>query len=82
MTNHAKEPREEWLAARLDLLAAEKELTRGGEVARERQAPGRPTPRADLARCADLGEGREFGVSRRRRRSVRGRVRVAGPGHA
>jgi predicted dithiol-disulfide oxidoreductase (DUF899 family) len=39
MTNHATGTREEWLAARLELLAAEKELTRrGDELARVRQA--------------------------------------------
>jgi predicted dithiol-disulfide oxidoreductase (DUF899 family) len=38
MTKHATGTREEWLAARLDLLAAEKELTRrSDEVARRRQ---------------------------------------------
>ena len=39
MTEHATGTREEWLAARLDLLAAEKELTRrGDELARQRRA--------------------------------------------
>ena len=39
MTNHATGTREEWLAARLELLAAEKELTRrGDELARARRA--------------------------------------------
>jgi predicted dithiol-disulfide oxidoreductase (DUF899 family) len=38
MTRHAIGTREEWLAARLDLLAAEKEHTRrGDELARQRQ---------------------------------------------
>ena len=38
MTNHGTGTREEWLAARLDLLSAEKELTRrGDEVARQRR---------------------------------------------
>jgi predicted dithiol-disulfide oxidoreductase (DUF899 family) len=38
MTTHKTGTREEWLAARLDLLAAEKELTRrGDEVAQRRQ---------------------------------------------
>jgi predicted dithiol-disulfide oxidoreductase (DUF899 family) len=38
MTEHATGTREEWLAARLDLLEAEKELTRrGDELARRRQ---------------------------------------------
>src|ERR1700758_4926527 len=39
MTTHITATRDEWLKARLDLLAAEKELTRrGDEVARQRQA--------------------------------------------
>ena len=39
MTEHATGTREEWLAARLELLAAEKELTRrGDELALQRQA--------------------------------------------
>jgi predicted dithiol-disulfide oxidoreductase (DUF899 family) len=39
MTNHATGTREEWLEARLELLTAEKELTRrGDEVARRRLA--------------------------------------------
>jgi predicted dithiol-disulfide oxidoreductase (DUF899 family) len=39
MTEHATGTREEWLAVRLELLAAEKELTRrGDELARRRQA--------------------------------------------
>ena len=39
MTQHATGTREEWLAARLDLLEAEKALTRrSDEVARQRQA--------------------------------------------
>src|SRR5213078_624215 len=38
MTSHARGTREEWLAARLDLLEAEKEHTRrGDELARRRQ---------------------------------------------
>ncbi len=38
MTTHKTGTREEWLAARLDLLEAEKELTRrGDELARRRQ---------------------------------------------
>jgi predicted dithiol-disulfide oxidoreductase (DUF899 family) len=38
MTNHSTGTREEWLAARLELLEAEKELTRrGDELARQRQ---------------------------------------------
>src|ERR687888_121823 len=39
MTQHATGTREEWLAARLQLLEAEKELTRrGDELARRREA--------------------------------------------
>ena len=39
MTGHTTGTREEWLAARLELLDAEKELTRrSDEVARQRQA--------------------------------------------
>jgi predicted dithiol-disulfide oxidoreductase (DUF899 family) len=39
MTAHAIGTREEWLAARIELLAEEKELTRrGDELARRRQA--------------------------------------------
>src|SRR3954467_137780 len=39
MTMHKTGTREEWLTARLELLEAEKELTRrGDEVARQRQA--------------------------------------------
>src|SRR5437764_14938519 len=39
MTNHRTGTREEWLAARLELLDAEKELTRrGDELARQRQS--------------------------------------------
>ena len=38
MTDHAVVPREVWLDARLELLAAEKELTRrSDELARRRQ---------------------------------------------
>src|SRR5258708_12677459 len=38
MTSHKTGTREEWLAARLELLQAEKELTRrGDELARQRQ---------------------------------------------
>ena len=40
MTQHMTGTRDEWLAARLDLLEAEKELTRrGDEVARRRELP-------------------------------------------
>src|SRR5262252_7440680 len=38
MSNHKTGTRDEWIAARLELLAAEKELTRrGDELARQRQ---------------------------------------------
>jgi predicted dithiol-disulfide oxidoreductase (DUF899 family) len=38
MTTHMTGTREDWLAARLDLLEAEKEFTRGSdELARRRQ---------------------------------------------
>jgi len=38
MTSHKTGTREEWLSARLELLAAEKELTgRGDELARQRR---------------------------------------------
>ena len=38
MTEHATGTRQEWLAARLELLAAEKKLTRrGDELSRQRQ---------------------------------------------
>ena len=38
MTDHRTGTREEWLSARLELLDAEKELTRrGDELARQRQ---------------------------------------------
>ena len=49
MTRHMTGTREAWLAARLDLLKAEKELTRrSDELARRRTAlsttPTQPTP--------------------------------------
>jgi predicted dithiol-disulfide oxidoreductase (DUF899 family) len=67
MTTHATGTREAWLAARLDLLKAEKELTRrGDEIARQRQAL--PWVRVDKAyrfeteagnvALADLFQGR------------------------
>ena len=41
MTQHEVGTREEWLAARAELLEAEKEHTRRDELARQRQAlPG------------------------------------------
>ena len=56
MTTHITGTREEWLAARLDLLAAEKELTRrGDELARRRQAL--PWVRVDKAYRFDTDEG-------------------------
>jgi predicted dithiol-disulfide oxidoreductase (DUF899 family) len=67
MTHHATGTREEWLAARLELLAAEKELTRrGDELARMRQAlpwvPVEPDYRfatdEGSASLADLFRGR------------------------
>jgi predicted dithiol-disulfide oxidoreductase (DUF899 family) len=67
MTDHKTGTREEWLAARLDLLSAEKELTRrSDEVARQRQEL--PWVRVDkdyrfdtndgAASLADLFQGR------------------------
>jgi predicted dithiol-disulfide oxidoreductase (DUF899 family) len=67
MTSHKKGTREEWLTARLELLEAEKELTRhGDEVSRRRQ--GLPWVRVDknysfetdegTASIADLFQGR------------------------
>ena len=67
MTTHATGTREDWLAARLDLLEAEKELThRGDEVARLRQElPWVPVEKdyrfetdAGAASLADLFGGR------------------------
>jgi predicted dithiol-disulfide oxidoreductase (DUF899 family) len=67
MTQHATGTHEDWLAARLDLLAAEKALTRqGDEVARRRQAlPWVPIDKdyrfetdAGEASLADLFAGR------------------------
>ena len=56
MTTHITGTREEWLAERLDLLAAEKELTRrGDELARRRQAL--PWVRVDKAYRFDTDEG-------------------------
>src|SRR5262245_38080770 len=67
MTNHATGTRKEWLAARLDLLEAEKDLTRrSDELARKRQ--DLPWVRIDkeyrfdtdkgIASLADLFKGR------------------------
>ena len=56
MASHITGTREEWLAARLELLEAEKELTRrGDEVARQRQAL--PWVRVDKAYRFDTDEG-------------------------
>ena len=56
MTKHMTGTREEWLAARLDLLEAEKELTRrSDELARRRQAL--PWVRIDKAYRFDTEEG-------------------------
>src|SRR5438477_6961870 len=56
MTEHTKGTREEWLAARLELLDAEKELTRrGDELARQRQAL--PWVRIDKNYVFDTDEG-------------------------
>jgi predicted dithiol-disulfide oxidoreductase (DUF899 family) len=55
-TTHATGTREEWLAARLDLLKAEKELTRrSDELAKRRQAL--PWVRIDKAYLFDTDEG-------------------------
>ena len=56
MTMHVTGTREEWLAARLELLEAEKELTRrSDELARRRQAL--PWVRVDKEYRFDTGEG-------------------------
>jgi predicted dithiol-disulfide oxidoreductase (DUF899 family) len=56
MTQHATGTRQEWLAARLKLLDAEKELTRrSDEVARQRQAL--PWVRLDKQYRFDTDEG-------------------------
>ncbi len=56
MTKHATGTREEWLAARLALLEAEKDLTRrGDDVARQRQAL--PWVRVDKAYRFETDEG-------------------------
>ena len=57
MTTHITGTREEWLAARLELLKAEKELTRrGDELARQRQ--DLPWVRVDKAYRFDTDAGR------------------------
>src|SRR5215472_9783954 len=85
MTDHRIGTREEWLAARLELLEAEKELTkRGDELARWRQEL--PWVRIDKsyafdtdegsASLADLFRGRShLLVDRRRVRRLRGAPR-------
>src|SRR5262245_15367879 len=56
MTTHTTGTREQWLAARLDLLEAEKELTRQSDaVARQRQAL--PWVRVDKAYRFDTDDG-------------------------
>jgi predicted dithiol-disulfide oxidoreductase (DUF899 family) len=56
MTNHRIGTRKEWLSARLDLLAAEKDFTRrGDELAQQRQAL--PWIRVDSAYRFDTDEG-------------------------
>ncbi len=56
MTKHMTGTREEWLAARLTLMAAEKDLTRrGDEVSRQRQAL--PWVRVDKPYRFDTDEG-------------------------
>jgi predicted dithiol-disulfide oxidoreductase (DUF899 family) len=56
MSTHITGTRDEWLEARLDLLKAEKELTRrGDEIARQRQAL--PWVRIDKAYRFDTEEG-------------------------
>lgn len=57
MTTHATGTREQWLAARLDLLAAEKDLTRRSDaLARQRQAL--PWVRIDKDYAFDTEQGR------------------------
>src|ERR1700761_8594290 len=56
MATHVTGTREQWLAARLELLEAEKELTRrGDELAVQRQAL--PWVRVDKAYRFDIAEG-------------------------
>ena len=56
MTDHRSGTREEWLAARLELLDAEKELTRrGDELARMRQ--DLPWVAIDKEYCFETDEG-------------------------
>jgi len=54
MTSHKTGTREEWLAARLELLETEKELTRrGDELSRRRQEL--PWVRVDKVACRSRG---------------------------
>src|SRR5258705_12838277 len=56
MTKHKTGTREQWLAARLELLKAEKELTRrSDELARRRQEP--PWGRIDKQYTFDTDQG-------------------------
>jgi predicted dithiol-disulfide oxidoreductase (DUF899 family) len=55
MTSHKSGTREEWLAVRLELLQAEKELTRRTDVARQRQEL--PWVRIDKDYRFDTDEG-------------------------
>jgi predicted dithiol-disulfide oxidoreductase (DUF899 family) len=59
MTNHKTGTREEWLAARLELLETEKELTRrSDELARRRQEL--PWVRIDKEYRFETDEGKAF----------------------
>ena len=59
MTTHKTGTREEWLAARLELLKAEKELTRrSDEVARQRQEL--PWVQIDKDYRFETGRGKRF----------------------
>ena len=52
MTEHTTGTRDEWLAARLKLLEAEKALTRQSDaVAQQRQCPAYPLPPAELLKA-------------------------------
>src|SRR3954470_23075978 len=56
MTTHATATREQWLAARLELLEAEKELTRrSDELAPRRREP--PWPRVEKDYRFETGDG-------------------------
>jgi predicted dithiol-disulfide oxidoreductase (DUF899 family) len=60
MTKHKTGTREEWLAARLELLEAEKELRRSDELARRRQEL--PWVRIDKEYRFEVEEGRPRAV--------------------